>query len=265
MEDLIDLERYPLHRPDSAGCAGLVRRCADALARAGMFTLPGLLRREALDVIVPELLLKLEHESFTHARAHNIYFDDAISGIAPDHPALKRVTTVNHTLCGDQLGEALSRVYAWPALIGFLARVMGKERLYPMADPLACANVLAYREGEGLNWHFDRSEFTTTLLLQAADAGGEFQYRRDLRGPDDPNFDGVARLLRGDDDAVETLALGAGDLNVFRGVNTAHRVSPPRGDRARVVAVFSYYETPGRVFSAAENLGFYGRSEPLAQ
>ncbi len=265
MEDLIDLERYPLHRLDGAPGAALVRRCADALERNGMFTLPGLLRREAIDAILPDLLHKLEHESFTHAREHNIYFDDAIAGVAPDHPALTRVTTVNHTLCGDQLGESLTRVYRWPALIGFLARVMNKTELYPMDDPLACANVLAYREGEGLNWHFDRSEFTTTLLLQAADTGGEFQYRRDLRAPTDPNFDGVARLLRGDDDAVETLALGAGDLNVFRGINTAHRVSPPRGPRARVVAVFSYYETPGRVFSAEENLGFYGRSEPLPQ
>ncbi len=265
MEDLIDLERYPLHRLDSEAGETLVARCIDALERNGMFTLPGLMRRAAIDAILPELLRKLDDESFTHAREHNIYFDDEIAAVAPDHPALARITTVNHTLCGDQLGEALSRIYAWPGLIEFLARVTGKQRLYPMDDPLACANVLAYRAGEGLNWHFDRSEFTTTLLLQAAEAGGEFQYRRDLRSPSDPNFDGVARLLRGEDDAVETLALGAGDLNVFRGVNTAHRVSPPRGARARVVAVFSYYETPGRVFSAEENLGFYGRNEPLAK
>ena len=63
----------------------------------------------------------------------------------------------------------------------FLAEVMGKPQLHTMADPLARANVMAYRAGDALNWHFDRSEFTTTLLLQAPDAGGDFQYRRDLR------------------------------------------------------------------------------------
>ena len=57
-----------------------------------------------------------------------------------------------------------------------------------------------------------------------------------------------------------TLRLGAGDLNVFKGVNTAHRVSPPVGERARVVAVFTYYETPGKTFTDTENLGFYGRT-----
>jgi len=118
---------------------------------------------------------------------------------------------------------------------------------------------MAYREGEALNWHFDRSEFTTTLLLQAADAGGEFQYRSNLRTDADPNYDGVARLLADQDDEVKTLRLGAGALNVFKGKNTAHRVTPCRGKQERIVAVFSYYERPGVTFSKEEQVGFYGR------
>ena len=50
-----------------------------------------------------------------------------------------------------------------------------------------------------------------------------------------------------------------GTLNVFKGKNTAHRVSPVEGDRPRIIAVFSYYETPDVCFSDAERLGFYGR------
>ena len=129
-----------------------------------------------------------------------------------------------------------------------------------MDDPLACANVIGYYEGEGLNWHFDRSEFTTTLLLQAPRQGGEFQYRHELRSDDDPNYDGIGRLLRGEDSEVATLRLGAGDLNVFKGKNTAHRVTPPVGELARVITVLSYYEAPGRLFSDEENMGFYGRT-----
>jgi hypothetical protein len=56
-----------------------------------------------------------------------------------------------------------------------------------MSDPLARVNIIAYRAGEALNWHFDRAEFTTTLLLQAPNAGGAFQYRRDLRTASDAN------------------------------------------------------------------------------
>ena len=173
---------------------------------------------------------------------------------------MTRVETINHTLCGDQIAEPLRQIYEWPELAAFLAQVMQKPILYPMDDPLACANVMGYYEGEGLNWHFDRSEFTTTLLLQASRKGGDFQYRQALRSDQDQNYDGIARLLRGEDSEVSTLQLGAGDLNVFKGVNTAHRVTPPVGDRARVITVFTYYETPGRMFSDEENQGFYGRT-----
>jgi hypothetical protein len=259
MKYILDLDRYPLHRLDSDAGQQLLRQCRDALQDDGMFTLPGFLRREVIDDILPELMRRMHRESFTHAREHNIYFDDDIEDIPSEHPALARVGTVNHTLCGDQIAGPLLEVYRWPGMIDFLARVMHKPALYPMDDPLACANVMGYFEGEGLNWHFDRSEFTTTLLLQPPDAGGEFQYRRDLRSERDPNYEGVSRLLRGEDAAVRILRLGAGDLNVFRGRNTAHRVAPPVGRRARLVTVFSYYEAPGRRFSDAENLGFYGR------
>ena len=144
-------------------------------------------------------------------------------------------------------------------MVLFLGATMEKQALYPMRDALARVNVMAYREGEQLNWHFDRSEFTTTLLLQAPEQGGDFVYRSDLRTPDDPNYDGVAKLLRGQDSDVKTLKLSAGTLNVFKGKNTAHKVSTIKGSRERLIAVFSYYEKPGVTFTREEQIGFYGR------
>ena len=137
---------------------------------------------------------------------------------------------------------------------------MDKPALYPMADPLAAFNVMSYRAGQALNWHFDRSEFTVTLLLQAPEAGGVFEYRTDLRSPDDPNYEGVARLLAGEDPQMRRMSVIPGTLNVFRGVNTPHRVTPVSGDRARMIAVLTYYEAPGAMFTESEQLGFYGRS-----
>ncbi len=129
-----------------------------------------------------------------------------------------------------------------------------------MRDELARVNVMAYREGETLNWHFDRSEFTTTLLLQAPEQGGDFIYRTDLRNEDNPNYDGVAKLLRGQDADVKALEVSAGTLNVFRGKNTAHKVSTVRGTKERLIAVFSYFDRPGVVFTKEDQMGFYGRS-----
>ena len=183
----------------------------------------------------------------------------------PSHPALRRFTTVNRMICGDRIpASPITRIYEWQPLINILAEAMEKPRLYPMADPLGRINVMAYRAEEQLNWHFDRAEFTITMLLQAPLSGGAFQYRYALRSDSDPNYAGVARLLAGHDESVQTLPLDPGTLNVFRGKNTAHRVTPVEGERARIIAVFSYYETPGVTFSDEDKLGFYGRKDPVA-
>ena len=258
---ILDLDRFPLDKPGSLPWQELVERCRADLANFGMFNLEGFVRPAAIDQALNEIKPVMDTLSFTHRRSHNIYFRKEVPGLPADHPALNRVETINHTVCSDQIPESVPLwIYEWPQFAVFLAATMNKETLFPMRDPLARVNVMAYRAGEALNWHFDRSEFTTTLLLQPADAGGEFQYRSDLRTDSDPNYDGVARLLSGQDNDVKTLRLGAGALNVFKGKNTAHRVTPAIGARERIVAVFSYYERPGVMFSKEEQIGFYGRA-----
>lgn len=261
MEFWLNLDRHPIHDLASSVGQTLLERCRRQLAERGMFELDGLVRPHALAHCVGEVQPLFTSAAFTHRRRHNIYFKDHIRGFAADHPALKRFETTNRTVCADQIAQSLlCRIYEWPPLADFLAAAMGKPRLYQMADPLARVNVMAYGAGEALNWHFDRAEFTTTLLLQSPEAGGAFQYRSALRSDSDANYDGVARLLTGADDRVQTLELAPGSLSVFMGKHTAHRVTPVAGARSRQIAVFSYYEEPGVMFSAKERLGFYGRS-----
>ncbi len=238
----------------------LVDRCRNDLKTRGMFNLEGFVDPDVARAQAAVLDSKFASESFKHTREHNIYFDDEIPGLAHDEPALTRLHTSNDVLCGDQLvGSLMDRLYRWELFSKFLAATTDKTALYPMDDSLAGLNVMTYREGQVLNWHFDRAEFTTTMLLQAPEAGGEFTYRTGLRDACAPNYAGVARLLLGGDPKVRTLALSPGTLTVFRGQNTPHKVTPIRGKRARVVAVFAFYEKPDVRFSEAERLGFYGR------
>jgi len=261
MRHILDLDRYPLDQPGTPAWVALVAKCRDDLARDGMYNLPGFVKPEALAKAIGEIRPVMDTLSFTHKRRHNIYFKKDIPGRAADHPALALCETVNHTVCADQIPQSVPLwIYEWSHFVTFLAATMGKDALFPARDDLARVNVMSYRAGEALNWHFDRSEFTTTLLLQAPDAGGEFIYRSDLRTDDDPNYDGVARLLRGQDPEVKTLTLAAGTLNVFRGKNTAHKVGTVQGERDRMIAVFSYFDRPGVVFSREDQLGFYGRA-----
>jgi hypothetical protein len=263
LAEIVDLDRYPLQRVGSPEWHELVDSCAVALLERGMFDLPGFVLPAVLGDLAATLLPRMAADSFEVRRTHNIYFLDHVEGLAVDHPALAKVLTVNHTLCGDQLTDTvLTALYEWEPFQRFIAATVGKPALYPMDDLLARVNVLSYRAGEALNWHFDRSEFTTTIVLTQPIAGGVFEYRRDLRTADDPNHDGVAAVLLETDPAVERVVIEPGALNVFLGKNTAHRVTTVAGDRERMVAVLSYYEQPGVRFSDTDNLGFYGRTAP---
>ncbi len=59
---------------------------------------------------------------------------------------------------------------------------------------------------------------------------------------------------------MQTLELAPGALNVFRGKNTAHQVTPVGGARERFIAVFSYFEAPDATFTDTERMGSYGRT-----
>ena len=261
MEKILDLDAYPLSDLESATGRALIDRSRAELDAQGMFNLAGLIRPDALARCAEEVTAALGEGAYTHQQWHNIYFKDAVDGLAPTHPALVKSLTSNRKICADQMaGFVLMRIYEWPPLAAFLAAVMDKPALHVMEDPLARVNVMSYRDGEALNWHFDRSEFTTTLLIQAPAGGGVFQYRSDLRTDEDPNYDGVARLLSGQDDRMQEIDLTAGTLNVFRGRNTAHRVSAIAGARERIIGVFSYYERPGVNFSDKDRIRFYGRA-----
>jgi len=261
IEKIIDLQRYPLNRLGSEEGQKLVKQCQHDLEESGLFNLQGFLLPSAIKQAVENSADQLANHSFTHQRKHNIYFLPEVEGLSEDHPALQQFETINHTVCSDRIPDnVLIQLYEWKPFAAFLAAVMEIDELHPMDDELSRLNVMGYTDGEALNWHFDRSEFTTTLLLQAPAKGGEFQYKMGLRTDSDPNYDGIGEFLAGDQADIVTVPLEAGTLNVFRGKNTLHRVSPVIGNEGRVISVFSYYENPGVKFSTEEQIGFYGRS-----
>lgn len=67
-------------------------------------------------------------------------------------------------------------------------------------------------------------------------------------------------MLDGRSDRVTSLHLQPGDLQLFRGRYSLHRVAPLRGARPRYVAIISYVEEPGMVATPERAMQLYGRT-----
>jgi hypothetical protein len=141
----------------------------------------------------------------------------------------------------------------------FIARCMGVETLYEYADPLAGLVINVLKPGCQHPWHFDNNDFIVTLLTQKADGGGAFEYCPNLREPDDQNIPGVKAVLGGTRAPVKRLDLQAGDLQIFYGRNSLHRVTRIEGARERHTVILGYAEEPGQIAGAARTKRLFGR------
>jgi len=115
-------------------------------------------------------------------------------------------------------------------------------------------------DGGELSWHYDTNEFVVSLMTQQPDEGGLFEFCPDLRRPSDENVETLGRVLRGEaDELIHTRALRPGDLQVFRGRYSLHRVTPVRGDRERHVVCLGYADRPGVIGPVDRTRAVYGR------
>ena len=151
----------------------------------------------------------------------------------------------------------LRTIHDFPAFDPFVKDCLQEEKFYRYADPLADVIADLAEEGQGFPWHFDTNNFTITLAIQNAESGGAFEYAPGIR-KDGENFDAVRDVLDGTSDHVTKLELEPGDLQLFRGRYSLHRVAPLFGEKT-LCCHFSYVEEPGMVGSPERTKQLYGR------
>jgi alkylated DNA repair dioxygenase AlkB len=266
--DIIDLNHYPIEARGGSAYAALIARSRQALADEGAVTFPGFVRDLALARMVEETLA-LQPKAFHFRDEHTVYFQPAVDGVDAGHPQRRMVVTEKDTVAYADIpaSHPIRAVYQSDAVLNFIKDVLDQQVLYRHADPLAALNLQSFAAGDQLGWHFDRSDFSVTLAIQAPEAGGTFDYVRMLRRAGDECHDAVARFL--DDPTsqhVQVLPQVAGTLAMFRGHYALHRVAPVIGSRLRLNAVLAYVDQPDVQFSPYARKLFYGRdtAEPLA-
>ena len=260
--ELVDLERYPIDDLDSPEGTALVERARAALDEVGACDLPGFLRAEAIAAAVEDALA-VRGEAYRTEQTHDIEFSGlAAESLAADDPRHTVVRSAKEGTAYDRIAfdSPVRALYENDAMCRFVGRALRIEPLYRSDDPLGALNLMYYGPGDELGWHFDSADFVVTLMLQASEAGGEFEYVPMLRSADDRNDDGVRALLDGRHPGVRSMSGEAGTLALFRGHFSPHRVTPVEGSRLRINAVLSFADAPGHRLHAAAYPLFYGRT-----
>ena len=264
---VVDLDRYPIDRLDGPRAAAMVAFCRASLAFEGACQLPGFLRPEAVAQLVDEAARKRERAHRTDD-VHNVHLTTVPEGAGPDDTSALLQHSSKSAIAWDLIDpdSPLRVAYESEELTAFLRRALGTSELHRYDDPLGSASVMVFSEGDELGWHFDRSPFAVTVMLQPAARGGAYEYHHDLKdtGATDATGDTDAAIraaLRDERSDRITLPNEPGTLSMFRGQTSMHRVTPVEGDRPRINAVLAYSPRPGDRLNTLTRELFYGRRD----
>jgi len=258
---MIDLDRYPILDLDSDAARELTQRCRGQLDESGACELP--------DFLTPDSVAQLVHEgdALSNLAYHSVatgtpYLEKPDFTLPADHPRRIFGASSVGVIAYDQFpaDSILRRLYEWEPLMDFIGAALNKERLYRYADPMGALNLAVMGDGEKLFWHYDQTDFVTSIALRDADDGGDFEYVPLIRSASDENYPAVKRLLEGSDQGVVHVPMCPGTMLLFEGRNSIHRVSAIRGRTTRLVALLAYDTRPGTRSSRLLQLSRYGRA-----
>ncbi|OLR93810.1 HalD/BesD family halogenase [Actinokineospora bangkokensis] len=263
LQEVVDTDRYPLHDPGGAVLAAVVERARAELRERGCTVLPDFIRPEQRATLRAEGEAVAPHAHYEPetVNAYNIAVDDTLPA---DHPARRAMVRGNAFVARDLLPRdcLIERLYTDPGFGRFVADCFELPALHPLADPLSalCLNVIP--PGMAHPWHFDTNEYTVSMLTRESESGGQFHYCPGIRSAEAENLDDVRAVLDGDTTAVRELTLRPGDLQLFKGRFSLHRVDTVTGATARHSAIFAYSERPGVIGSVERTRQLFGRVLP---
>ncbi|MGB0866243.1 MAG: HalD/BesD family halogenase [Granulosicoccaceae bacterium] len=259
----IDLKRYPIDELAGKAYEALVAKVRDQLQQDGCAVLSGFATESCVVALREEADRQSQH-AYTSTQRTNAYFGKDDPSLPSDHPIRRFFDRSNGFIPADKFSKqgTLRKIHDHPNFDRFVRDCLEAKNFYRYADPLADVIVNQAEAGNGFPWHFDTNNYTVTLAIQNAESGGEFEYAPNIRR-DGENFEEVQAVLEERSIKVKRLTLEPGDLQLFKGRYSLHRVAPLHGQRKRYVAIFSYVEQPDMVGSPERTRQLYGRVLPI--
>ena len=261
LEDFLDLERFPIHDLTSKKRAALVADCRKDLEKWGCAHVP--------DFITPSAIQKMKEEAFRimvgARRAHawvNPYLTKEDTSLPEDHPKRFFEERTSSFINSDLLeaDSILRMIYDSDVMVHFVSDCLNVGPIYRWAEPLGRNPYSVMKGGDYFPWHFDGNDFTISILVNESEEGGDFEYVPDIRSANNECFDDVGAVLQGAREKVRVLSLKTGDLQIFKGRYSMHRVTTTQGESPRIIALPTYVTNPYLVNRPHHAEAFYGRS-----
>ena len=267
--EILNLDACPVHETEHPEYRALVERCRADIRTSLCCSVPDLVSPAAIARMSREAR-QLQDQAFHNNALRNCYLHQGTDPNLPDdHPRNLQDRSSVRMIAYDQIApdSPLKTFYHSPLVKRLVADIIEAPELYDNEDPYQPANYVCYRDGDESSWHFDAdNSFTMTLMVQGADAGGEFQMSPNTRTDTEENYEHVGAVLRGErDDTILSIGRQPGELCIFRGCNSLHRVTPVSGDALRIMGVFVYESQPGVVGDPRVNATIYGQRVELTE
>jgi hypothetical protein len=262
IQNLLNLERYPLHDKANPRRLALVDQCKADLVNQLYCVIPEFVLPEALGIMGGEAS-RLQSISNHNNALRNCYLHRQTDTSLPeDHPRNLQDRSSVRMIAYDQLPgvSPLKAFYHSDLVRELVAEIVDEGDLFDNEDPYQPANYVCYRNGDESSWHFDSdNSFTMTLMVQPADSGGNFEMSPNTRSLPDQNYEHVSDVLDGRrDDTIVSVGREPGALCIFKGCNSLHRVTPVQGERLRIMGVFVYEFSAGVLGDPEVNSTIYG-------
>ena len=265
IDDLVDIATYPLDQPNSVAYKSAVADARSQLQDDGCAVIKKLLRPTAVKIISQEIIERKSNTHFSTSKM-NPYFHSTKNPEYPDHhPVNTFIERSSGFIPGDSWDASLAIdiLFRSEILTNFIRDALETQAVHCYADPLAGLTANILDPGQQFAWHFDTNEFAVTAMIDEADDGGLFQYVPLIRTPDNESFERIQKVLDDDCSEVKTLELHAGDLQIFRGRHSLHRVTRvPKTSRPRHAAIFAYTADPGVIGRVERTKQLFGRVLP---
>ena len=269
---LIDVDRYPLEgRGLSASEARhasyweVVERARRGLRADGCAVLDRFVTDFGVQLLNDEIVDAKPQTHFS-TQVINPYFHTHVNPeFGDDHPVNTFTERSSGFIPGDAWPPvcAIDTLFRAPAVCRLLADCLEIDELHCYDDPLAGLTANILDPGQQFPWHFDTNDFAVTVLVQPADEGGLFEYAPAVRSADDEGFETIGSLLGGGREGIHTLDLQPGDLQIFRGRYSLHRVTRvAASSQPRHAAIFAYTRQAGVIGRVERTRQLFGRVLP---